>query len=467
VAIADSATDTDLAFAGLAGQAERVRSGDVSSRELTELTLRRIRRLDQYVNAFRITLDDSALAEADQADARRRAGDDRPLLGVPVAVKDDQDVRGEITGKGTLGNPTPKAADSEIVRRLRAAGAVIVGKTLVPELQMFPWSESMAYGAVRNPWDLDRTPGGSSGGSSAAVAAGMVAAATASDGAGSIRIPAGCTGLVGLKTQRGRVSIAPDTSGWHGMSVYGTVTRTVADTALFYDAVKDSGPSFAEAAAREPGKLRIAISMGIPKGGIVAKVSSEYRGAVESTAETLRSLGHEVQERELDYGTVINAIIARYLRGIHADAQSLEHPERLAKAGRGLSRTGGLIPEAALRKAIARSGADAARINRVYDEGFDLVLTPMFTSRPPRVLQYEGRGGLWSFNAAARFTPFTAAWNHLGQPAIALPAAPAADGFPLAVQFLAPPDGEPVLLSLAAQLEAALDWPSRRPTLPA
>ncbi len=462
MAIADSPAGTDLAFAGLAGQAAAVRAGDVTSRELTELVIRRIRRLDSQVNAFRVVLEDQALVEADQADARRRAGDDRPLLGVPIAIKDDQDVRGEITGKGTLGNSTPKPADSEIVRRLRAAGAVIVGKTLVPELQMFPWSESMAYGAVCNPWDLTRTPGGSSGGSAAAVAAGMVAAATASDGAGSIRIPAGCTGLVGLKTQRGRVSLAPETSGWHGMSVYGTVTRTVADSALFYDAVKESGPSFADAAAREPGPLRIAVATRVPK-PIVARVSAEYLGAVEDTAARLRALGHTVEVRELDYGNSGNSVVVRYLRGIHADAQTLEHPERLAKAGRGLSRAGAAIPQRVLRDAIRREAPDAARINRVFDDGYDLVLTPMFTARPPRVLQYEGRGGLWSFNVAARFTPFTAAWNHLGQPAIALPAAPAADGFPLAVQFLAPPDGEPQLLSLAAQLERELDWPSRRP----
>ena len=466
MAIADRASGADLAFAGLGAQAERVRSGDVSARELTEMAIARIRRLDPQLNAFRVVLEEQALAEAEQADGRRRAGDERPLLGVPVAIKDDQHVRGQVTGKGTLANPTPKDADSEIVRRLRAAGAIVVGKTNVPELLAYPWSETTAYGATRNPWDPDRTPGGSSGGSAAAVAAGMVAAATASDGAGSIRIPAGCTGLVGLKPQRGRVSMAPETSDWLGMSTFGVVTRTVADSALFYDVIKDGGPSYAQAAAREPGKLRIAISYGVPK-PIFAKVSDEYRGAVEATAEHLRALGHEVAVRELDYGNLINGVVVRYLRGIHEDAGALERPERLAKAGRGLARTGGLIPQGAVKKALAAAKTDAARMNRVFDDGHDLVLTPMFTSRPPRVLRYEGRGGLWSFNEAARFTPFTAAWNHIGQPGIAVPAPPASDGFPLAVQFLAPPDGEPQLLSLAAQLERELDWPSRRPPLSA
>jgi amidase len=464
MAIADRASEADLAFAGLAGQAERVRSGDVTSRELTELSIARIKRLDPQLRAFRVVLEEQALAEAEQADARRRAGDERPLLGVPVAIKDDQHVRGEITAKGTLGNITPQPADAEIVRRLRAAGAVIVGKTNVPELLAFPWSETTAWGATRNPWDTTRTPGGSSGGSAAAVAAGLVAVATASDGAGSIRIPAGCAGLVGLKPQKGRVPT--ETPDWLGMSTYGAITRTVADTALFYDVVKDGGPSFAEAAAREPGRLRIAISVKVPR-PIIAKVDREYRDAVDAMAQTLRALGHEVTPRELDYGNLINGVVVRYLRGIHEDAQALEHPERLGKAGRGLSRTGGLIPRGAIKKAMAAIEPDAARINRVFGEGYDLVLTPMFTARPPKVLQYEGRGGLWSFNVAAQFTPFTAAWNHLGQPAISVPAAPAADGFPLAVQFLAPRDGEPVLLSLAAQLERELGWPARRPALSA
>ena len=466
MAVADRSSESDLAFAGLAGQAERVRAGDVTSRELTELALARIKRLDPQLRAFRVVLEDSARAEAEQADARRRAGDERPLLGVPIAVKDDQHLRGEITTKGTLGNTTPQEADSEIVRRLRAAGAVIVGKTNVPELLAFPWSETTAWGATRNPWDPTRTPGGSSGGSAAAVAAGMVAVATGSDGAGSIRIPAGCSGLVGLKPTRDRVPLAPETGGWLGMATFGAVTRTVADTALFYDVVKDGGGSWADAAAREPGKLRIALSMRVPR-PIVAKVDCEYREAAESMADVLRSLGHEVTPRELDYGNLINGVVVRYLRGIHEDAQALEHPDRLARAGRGLSRAGGLIPRGAVRRALAAAETDAARINRVFDEGYDLVLTPMFTARPPRVLRYEGRGGLWSFNVAARFTPFTAAWNHIGQPGISVPAAPAADGFPLSVQFLGPRDGEPLLLSLAAQLERALDWPARRPPLTA
>ena len=200
---------TDLAFAGAARQAELIRSREVSARELAEIYLERIARLDRDLNAYRVTFPERALAEADQADGRAGAGDTRPLLGVPIAIKDDFDVAGEATALGSDAHDGPKAADAEVVRRLRTAGAVIIGKTNVPELTITPWTESPTFGVTRNPWDRLRTPGGSSGGSGAAVAAGLAGAALGSDGAGSIRIPAGCCGLFGLKAQNGIVPTAP------------------------------------------------------------------------------------------------------------------------------------------------------------------------------------------------------------------------------------------------------------------
>src|SRR3954468_5798932 len=195
----------DPVFAGLARQAELIAAGEISSQELVGACLERIARLDPLLNAFRIVLAERALAEAAQADGRRGSGDHRPLLGVPVAIKDDTDVAGELTTHGTSAYGAPAAEDAEVVRRLRAAGAVIVGKTNVPELEITPFTESPTFGATRNPWDLNRTPGGSSGGSAAATAAGLVGGALGSDGGGSIRIPAGCCGLFGLKPQRDRV----------------------------------------------------------------------------------------------------------------------------------------------------------------------------------------------------------------------------------------------------------------------
>src|SRR3954463_8015217 len=209
---------TDLAFSGAAEQARLIASGDVSAREVVEGALRRIERIDPALNAFRVVLGERALAEPERADTRRRAGEARPLLGVPVAIKDDTDVAGVPTARGTAASDlTPRPADAEAVRRLRAAGAGIVGKTNVPELMMWPWSEGVSFGAVRNPWALDRTPGGSSGGSGAAVAAGLCGVALGTDGAGSIRIPAAYCGLFGIKPQHGRVPLAPRNSdGWDG-----------------------------------------------------------------------------------------------------------------------------------------------------------------------------------------------------------------------------------------------------------
>ena len=244
----------ELAFAGVVRQAELVRSGELSSRELVELYLERIERLDSELNAFRLVLAERALAEAEQADARRAGGAERPLLGVPIAVKDCEDVAGEVTSWGTAANFTPAREDNELVRRLREAGAVIIGKTNLPELAIIGDTEGPSFGVTRNPWDSARSVAGSSGGSAAAVAAGLCAAATASDGAGSIRLPAGNCGLVGLKPTRDLIPLSPQTEHWYGLSVVGFVTRTVADTALLVG-VAARQPSLVEAAAaatREP-----------------------------------------------------------------------------------------------------------------------------------------------------------------------------------------------------------------------
>src|SRR3954454_15882573 len=280
----------DLAFAGLARHADLIAAGELSSRELTVLFLGRIERLDPLLNAYRVVLGESALREADAADARREEG--LSLNGVPIAIKDDVHVAGVTTAYGCDADPQPQPADSEVVARLRAAGAVIIGKTHVPEMMATPFTESPTFGVTRNPWDPHRTSGGSSGGSATAVAAGLASAALGSDGAGSIRIPAACTGLFGLKPQRGRVPTAPDVEPYRGMTVFGPLTRTVADAARFADAVTDGGPSLREGAATQPGRLRIAVATGLPPLGV--SPDAEQLGAVASTAEALRGLGHDV-----------------------------------------------------------------------------------------------------------------------------------------------------------------------------
>src|SRR3954447_26583666 len=241
--------DLDLAYAGIARQAELIRSGEVSPVELVELYLRRIERIDQRLNAFRIVFAERALAEARQAEGRRGAGaEGRPLLGVPVAVKDNLDVAGEVTTEGSRAYGAPAAADAEVVRRLRAAGAIVVGKTHLSELAIFPWTESAAWGMTYNPWSDERTAGGSSGGSGAAGGAALVGAAYASDGGGSIRIPAAVNGVFGLKPQRGRVTLSPHPHHWHGLSQTGSLTRRVIDTALWLDTVAGPAPGDAHSA---------------------------------------------------------------------------------------------------------------------------------------------------------------------------------------------------------------------------
>src|SRR3954454_12146739 len=244
-----------MTFDGVAAQAESVRRGEVSARELVERTLRRIEQVDGELNAFGAVFAERALADADRVDGRRAQGERLPLLGVPVAVKDEIDIAGEVTSRGTGAITARAGADAEVVRRLRDAGAIVAGKTTMPELGLWPFTESITWGVTRNPWDLERTPGGSSGGSAAAVAAGLVPAALAADGAGSIRIPAAGVGLLGMKPTRDLVSLAPHTEHWHGLSVAGVLTRDVADTVALINVLQDR-----PLATSEPGRLRIAWS---------------------------------------------------------------------------------------------------------------------------------------------------------------------------------------------------------------
>jgi amidase len=466
----------ELAYAGIARQAQLIAAGEVSSRELVELYLRRIERLDGRVKAFRVVLAERALMEADQADARRSAGGasaGRPLLGVPIAVKDNIDVAGEVTCEGTNAREEPARADAEVVRRLREAGAVIVGKTNVPELCIWPFTETATFGVTRNPWERQRATGGSSGGSAAAVAAGLVGAALGSDGAGSIRIPSAWCGLFGLKPQRGRVPLAPHPRHWHGLSVTGVLARRVADTALFHDVASgasdvdlDSAPPpavpFAQAAATPPGRLRIAYSTAVLP-GVLAKPDADARRVLDETVELLRSLGHELVERDPDYGPVAGlTLTALYLRGIHDDVHAVPHPERLERRTRGMERLGALVTPALLQRA-KRSGEEIARRLAPLFAEHDALLTPATAAPPPPIGRLQGRGALATLNTVARWVPYNGIWNVTGQPAASVPAGFDADGLPRGVQLVGRPNDEATLLSLAAQIEAERPWAQRRP----
>jgi amidase len=448
-------TNTDIAFAGLHAQADLVRRGDASPRELVEAALARIERLEPKLNAFRVVRAERALEEAETAAPG-------PLHGVPVAVKDNVDVTGELTCHGTGGVTRRATADAEAVRRLRAAGAVIVGKTNLPELAMWgQFTDSPTHGITRNPWNTERSAGGSSGGSAAAVAASMVAGALGSDGGASIRVPAAHCGIFGLKPQRGRVSLAPDDDHWHGLTHFGPLARTVPDAALLCDALS-GGDELTAAAAREPGSLRIGIALKATLPFV--RLDAARRDAIERTAALLRSLGHQVEERQPRWGQLLPDIIPRYLSGVADDAARLDDPERLERRSRTMASLGRPLHGRALRRALRREPAVAARINAVF-EHVDVLLMPTIAQPPERAGRWQGKGALRTFNGGTPYVAYTAVWNHTGQPAAALPAGFDDDGMPLSVQLVSRPNDDATLVSLCAQLERARPWADQRPPI--
>jgi amidase len=464
--------DNDIAFAGAARLAEMVRLGEVSPSELVQLYLERIQRLDPELNSFRKVFTERALLEAEQAEARLKAGEERPLLGVPIAIKDEVDVAGEVKTIGTDAFDQPAEADCEMVRRLRAAGAILVGLTLLPEMAIFGFTESATYGVTRNPWNRQRTPGGSSGGSAAAVAAGLVPIASGGDGGGSIRIPAASCGLFGLKPSRGRISFAPQAEGWNGLAVHGCLSRTVLDTALWLDVTAGGSPEpeapppperpFVESAQSPPGKLRVAWSTLAPRALAPPIVSDAVKNAVSDTAGLLGSLGHEVARADPDWGAIGNNITPRFLHGVAETIEEVPHRERLERRTRGFGGLGRLLPDGVFERAVAAREADAARVNAIFDS-HDVLMMPVMGGTALPVRRWEGQGALRTVIGMSRFYPFCIPWNHLGNPAMAIPAGFDLDGMPLSVQIVGRPGDEATLLSLAAQLEAERPWADRRP----
>ncbi|HVY77378.1 MAG TPA: amidase [Solirubrobacterales bacterium] len=465
----------ELAFAGAFKQAEMVRAGEVSPRELVQLCLDRIARLDPQLNSFRKVFAEKALLEAEQAEARLRAGEERPLLGVPIAIKDEVDVAGEVNTHGTDAFDEPAREDSEMVRRLREAGAIVVGLTLLPELAICGFTESATYGVTRNPWNPQRTPAGSSGGSGAAVAAGLVPIASAGDGAGSIRLPAASCGLFGLKPSRGRASLAPELEGWGGLAVLGCLSRNVLDTALWLDVIsggsrEPEAPApperpFVEAAKTPPGKLRVAHSTLPPRAAAPPIVDQVVEDAVADAAELLGSLGHEITQRDPDWGMIGNNITARFLGGVAETVREVPHPERLERRTRGFGRLGGALPRGLYERArTSGRAADFARVNAIFDS-VDVLVTPVMGGTALPIRRWQGRGALRTVLGMSRFYPYCVPWNHLGNPAMSVPMGFAADGMPLAVQVVGRPGAESTLLSLAAQIEAERPWADARPPI--
>ncbi len=460
--------------------ASMIRAGELSAPELVEASLRRIDELEPQINAFTHVAHDSALAAADEVES----GDPRPFAGVPIAIKDNRPVAGmPITMCSDLFGDIVARHDAFLVRRLRDAGFVIVGKTALPEMGILPTTESRRFGPTHNPWDLQRTPGGSSGGSAAAVAAGMVPIAHGNDGGGSTRIPAACCGLVGLKAARGRVSVGPD-AGDSLLAQDGALTRTVAETAAVLDLLVgyelgDStwappGPEpFAQLAASDPGRLRVGLALKPPLDG--ATLDPVCERAARDAAALLESLGHGVEEitppwsnqdvlsdftRAFGPMVSMTTMVGGRLRGREPTADDVE-PLTWAMWERALS-----TDAIAFLSAEARIKALARKVV-AYLDAYDVVLTPALASPPVPIGEIHGRGpDPWGhYQRSGFFTPYTAIFNLTGLPAISLPLYQTDDGLPLAVQLGGRPLGEGVLLSLAAQVERAVTWAERRPEL--
>ncbi len=450
---------TDACFAGAARQADLLRAGGLTSRDLVAECLRRIDRHDRTLNAFRLVFAEQALADAAHADARRARGEDAPLLGVPVAVKEDLAIRGLPTTTGTAAVDGVADADATIVRRLREAGAVLVGRTRMPELGLWPYTESSWAGVTRNPWSADHSPGGSSGGSAVAVAAGLVGAAVGTDGAGSVRIPSACTGLFGLKPHRDHVPL--DEEVWTGLVAAGPITRHVRDAALLLD-VLAPGHDHGAAARTDPGPLRIAVSLRTWGPGI--PIAPDVRAAVLDTAGLLSDLGHDVTriDPELHDVTGPAGFAARYLYCAATTAAALDRPDRLDRHTRVTAALGRALPAAAVRAALDQADGLTRHANRLFAD-HDLLLTPVLTRPPLRIAELRRMGTVPALLAAARLTTFLPLWNIAGNPAAAVPAGHTRTGLPLAVQLVGPPHDENTVLATAAQLERARPWADRRP----
>lgn len=459
--------------------AELVRRGEVASAELVDASLDAIEELNPQLNAF---------VHVDADGARRAAaavepGDERPFAGVPIAIKDEVPVAGMplTLGSDLFGDFVPDG-DTSTVRRLRDAGFVIVGKTNMPEFGILPVTEPRRHGPSRNPWDPSRTPGGSSGGSGAAVAAGMVPVAHGKDGGGSVRIPAACCGLVGLKVQRNRVSSGPE-QGENFLTHSSVLTRTVAETAELLDVIAGYEPgdtnwvaapseSFTEAAKRDPGRLRIGVTT---KPGIPAPVDPQALSSTKQAAELLSGLGHEVQEIDPPWGEqdllplfsrifCTNVAVGVYLAGAVTGREPSE--DLLEPLTWEIWRT--VNDYSPLEYHLAKLQLEGvSRMFAAWWSGIDVLLTPALAERPLPIGEIDPTAPEpWEeFRRSGHFTPYTALFNVTGQPAISVPLFHGDDGLPLGVQLVGPPAGEPLLLSLAAQLESARPWADRQPEL--
>lgn len=440
--------------------AEAVRTSKLSAVEATRQALERLEKSDPHIGAFQLVRAERALAEAAAVDANPDRAS-LPLAGVPIAIKDNIPVAGEPLRNGSLATTDePQPADHELVTRLRAAGAVVIGLTRVPELCVFGTTDS-AFGLSRNPWNTERTPGGSSGGSAAAVAAGIVPIAHGNDGMGSVRGPAGNCGLVGLKPGG---EVVPQNIGfdsWGGMSENGPLATTVSDAALMLSVMANRSELANPAEPRQP--LRIAIAAGEPS--VLVKLDPEWRRALKVTAANLRAAGHLVTETKFPYDPNPLPLLARWFAGTEADARELDST-LLAPRTRAHAKMGRVVRKLGLLsdKPVQRS---RIKIEKFFED-YDILITPTLAQSGPAVIEWHKRSWFANLVSNIRYAPYQSTWNLLDWPSASVPAGwHQRDAVPLGVQLVAPPlpnaGGEALILSLALQLERIQPWPRIAP----
>jgi amidase len=467
----------DLASLDAIAQAELVRRGELTASELVEAAIERIERVDPTLNAvIRTTFDEARIAAAGPLP-------DGPLAGVPFLVKDiGAPMAGvpDTMGSRALRDHRP-ATDGPLVARYRAAGLLIVGRTNTPEFGNHSTTEPVLFGPAHNPWDLSLTTGGSSGGSAAAVASGMVPAAHGGDGAGSLRIPASCCGVFGLKPTRGRVSRAPAGEEVGGLNVRHAISRSVRDSAALLDVIAGRVPGdpysappparpFLDEVGRDPGRLRIGWTA---TPAIDTRVDPDCVAAVRDAASLLASLGHEVEEAapEFDGEVLIGPLVTVWAVGNAEDAAECERilgrplrPDELEDTTWELVELGRSRSAADLLAAVAAFGAASRRIGSFF-ERFDAWLTPTLARRPePLGVLNRSQGGALAWQRMdSSFNPWNPIANITGQPAMSLPLHWTADGLPIGVLVTGRFGDEATLYRLARQLEAARPWAGRRP----
>jgi amidase len=440
--------------------ADAVRRGDVSAVAAAEAALGRIAEHDPTIGAFQVVRAERARAEAARVDADPDRGS-LPLAGVPIAIKDNVPVAGEPMRIGSAAtDPAPQGTDHEVVRRLRAAGAVVVGLTRVPELCVFGATDSV-YGVTRNPWNLERTPGGSSGGAAASVAAGMVPVAHGNDGLGSIRIPAACCGLVGIKPGLGVVPSELGNGSWFDMAENGPLTTTVSDAALLLSVMAARRDLADVAPADSVAPLRIAVSVKAP--APLTPVDPHFVAAARATGDLLAGRGHQVRAAEPTYptGTAL-AALARWFAGAELDARLVADRSRLQPRTARHTAAGRI----ALRMRAVRPASRAIwqRKAAQFFGPYDVLVTPGLAQLPIAAKAWGEGGWLASVLANARYAPFAAPWNLAGWPAMVIPAGTHPSGMPLSVQLVGRPGSEALLLSVAAQLERVRPWARTAPS---